>query len=260
MAQTLALQAAARGEAPLPGRGGDDAEQEDGQEFLNKLLDWAHEDLVRLRAAGHGAAQAGSEREGAARNSSGGSGKQGQGDGDGGGGGGEWSCVSRKGRTAIQRGTEELGGGGPGTLPTAVAAIFGGATKSTLRVRGGLGGGGGGGLGGVVGGVGGVGGGASAPAALKPSVTVEPFTVLTLHVSAPSVRSLEDALDLWSSPEMIEGALFRLLLSLLFLSSSSSSRLSSFSAAGRPMLARRSLAAELRKTPTEKHPPKKHQL
>jgi hypothetical protein len=159
--------------------GGAEQEQEDAQEFLQHIVDRAHEELVALAGAHHAAQQ--------------------QGGGGGGGGGGgsdeeeggpagareqaqggsaeeeEWSqVVGRRGKVGTVRGREDLGGS------SVVAAAFRGSFKSCVRAR--------------------------APGASKPSITLQPFYMLHLDIQHPGVRSVEDALDVLTAGEHLSGA------------------------------------------------------
>ncbi|KAK9807533.1 hypothetical protein WJX72_001859 [[Myrmecia] bisecta] len=137
------------------GRGGAvQREQEDAQEFLTHLLEKSHEELLELKARHmpHEAGQPAKPEQSE-----------------------EWSEVqkggSKKNRSAVTRGSEEVQGG-----MTLTSGIFGGSTRSVVKA-------------------------ASAP---QPSITNQPFNVLHLEILHSDVASLADALSRHCAPETIE--------------------------------------------------------
>lgn len=79
----------------------------------------------------------------------------------------EWETVGPKNKSTVTR-TQNF-------VPSKLSSIFGGQLRSVVKARGN-----------------------------KPSATVQPFLLLHLDISHEAVRTIEDALDLLSAPEMID--------------------------------------------------------
>ena len=84
----------------------------------------------------------------------------------------EWATVGRGNVVTTTRTHSELAQ--PASRASLVTALFGGVQESTVKCRG-----------------------------ERPSVTVEPFTLLSLDVSGDAVRSVEEALAAFAAPETI---------------------------------------------------------
>lgn len=152
-------------------------EQEDAQEFLQFLVDAAHEELIKLRselpaptdpAAANPTDATSSSRPAADE-------QQQQQDDAAEDDDEEWATVGRgkKNKAAVTRGREDLGG------TSLLSAIFRGSIKSCVKAKG--------------------------VASAKPSVTVQPFSMLHLDIQADNVRTIEDALDKMCHTEVIHG-------------------------------------------------------
>lgn len=160
-------------------------EQEDAQEFLQFLVDAAHEELIKLRSELPAAAESAAEPAAAASSGPPDATSSSQaatdepqqqqqgdaaGDDD-----EEWATVGRgkKNKAAVTRGREDLGG------TSLLSAIFRGSIKSCVKAKG-------------------------VPSA-RASITVQPFSMLHLDIQADNVRSIEDALDKMCHTEIING-------------------------------------------------------
>eukprot|EP00879_Flechtneria_rotunda_P031356 GHRR01034246.1.p1 GENE.GHRR01034246.1~~GHRR01034246.1.p1 ORF type:complete len:395 (+),score=178.44 GHRR01034246.1:731-1915(+) len=156
-------------------------EQEDAQEFLQFVVMAAHEEVLKLRsnlpAAGQpntaaaDAANSSSRQQQAADNASkqadSSHNKQTQEDPE------EWSVVGKRNKAAITR----TSGKQEDVAETSVlSAMFRGILKSSVKAKG--------------------------VQAAKPSVTIQPFTTLQLHL-VENVRSIEDALEAMTHTELI---------------------------------------------------------
>lgn len=159
-------------------------EQEDAQEFLQFLVDAAHEELIKLRselpaaeesaaaaaaAPATGPPDATSSSQAATDDSQQQQGDAAADDDE------EWATVGRgkKNKAAVTRGREDLGG------TSLLSAIFRGSIKSCVKAKG-------------------------VPSA-RASITVQPFSMLHLDIQADNVRSIEDALDKMCHTEIIHG-------------------------------------------------------
>lgn len=153
-------------------------EQEDAQEFLQFLVDAAHEELIKLRselpaaadlAIASGPPDAISSSRAVTDDPQQQQTDAGQEDDE------EWATVGRgkKNKAAVTRGNEDHGG------TSLLSAIFRGSIKSCVKAKG--------------------------VASARASITVQPFSMLHLDIQADNVHSIEDALDKMCSTEIIHG-------------------------------------------------------
>ncbi len=149
--------------------------QQDAQEFLLYILDQLHEEIIALRKASREQQQqeeeaAEEERQEAAaeeEEEEGGRAPSGSAGAD-----VEWEEVGKNNKSTVtRRHTEVLNE----SRKSRVTSIFGGLLRSTVRVQG-----------------------------CKPSVCIEPFSVLQLDISDPGTSSVAEAMQRFSLPEYLD--------------------------------------------------------